>query len=353
MLENQNVETFFHTLQGRKLFIFGTGGSAKKTIKFCHSHAYPIWGVLDNNKSCWGSTIDQLPIYSVSVLNQFNTEEVVVLIASVYLVDIVNQLKTMNIKYIFSAHLCKMFPSRQLAAISQVEMLQVEKLKTILSDQKSVDLLERIVELRNTGENRLYEVFAGRQYYQQDIFDFSNEVFLDCGCYHGEEIDYLKSLQCGQHTIYAFEPDSINYAYLKEKYQDMQDVILMDCGVWKESGELCFHEKGTAGSTIIENGEKKIKVEAIDNIITERVTFIKMDIEGAELEAIEGARKTILKNMPKLAICIYHKNDDLWKIPLRINELSKEYEIFIRQHSLSLSDTVMYARPRGYHGGKI
>lgn len=239
-----------------------------------------------------------------------------------------------------------MFPTRQLVPISNEDMIYVEQVKEILGDRKSVESIERIVELRNMGENRLYEVFSKRQYFQQDIFEFSNEVFLDCGCYHGEEIDYLKQLQCGQHQIYAFEPDEINYRYLEKKYRDEKNVIALNYGVWNKNTELKFHEKGAEGSAITENGEKTIRVVAIDEIIKEKVSFIKMDVEGAELEAIQGAKETITNCLPKLAICIYHKYDDLWKIPLKIHELSDKYEIFIRHHSLGLSDTVMYARPK-------
>lgn len=64
-----------------------------------------------------------------------------------------------------------------------------------------------------------------------------------------------------------------------------------------------------------------IETVALDELIDERVTFLKMDIEGAEAEAIKGAKNIIQKDKPKLAICIYHKPNDLWEIPLMIHEL--------------------------------
>lgn len=82
--------------------------------------------------------------------------------------------------------------------------------------------------------------------------------------------------------------------------------------------------------------------EAIDP--GDRVTTIKMDIEGSELEALKGARETIRRDKPKLAICIYHKTEDLWEIPLYIKSLIPEYRFYIRHHGPSgLYDSVLYA----------
>ena len=75
----------------------------------------------------------------------------------------------------------------------------------------------------------------------------------------------------------------------------------------------------------------------------EKVTLIKMDIEGAELQSLKGAKRIIQHDKPKLAICIYHKPEDMVEIPLYIKELVPEYKLYIRHHSSNVSDTVLYA----------
>lgn len=75
------------------------------------------------------------------------------------------------------------------------------------------------------------------------------------------------------------------------------------------------------------------------------MTFIKMDIEGAELEALHGCRDTIIKYRPKLAICVYHKPEDIIEIPSYIHEIVPEYKLYLRHHSKDLSETVLYALP--------
>ena len=99
---------------------------------------------------------------------------------------------------------------------------------------------------------------------------------------------------------------------------------------------------------ITDNSGINIQLESVecvplDTVVSEKVTFIKMDIEGSEMRALSGARHLITTCKPKLAICIYHKLDDLWKIPLYIHSLVPEYKFYVRHHSILYVDTVLYA----------
>lgn len=105
---------------------------------------------------------------------------------------------------------------------------------------------------------------------------------------------------------------------------------------------MCFSAENGCG-TICESAEEVIEVDTIDNIVEEKVTFIKMDVEGAELEALQGASKTIIKNKPTLAICVYHKREDLITIPQYIKELVPEYKLYLRGHFIYASELVLYA----------
>ena len=96
-----------------------------------------------------------------------------------------------------------------------------------------------------------------------------------------------------------------------------------------------------------DTGETCIEVMPIDEAVdlSERVTFIKMDVEGSELEALKGARRTIVRDKPKLAICIYHKPEDMLTLPWYIKSLVPEYKLYLRHHSVMATETVLYAMP--------
>ena len=92
------------------------------------------------------------------------------------------------------------------------------------------------------------------------------------------------------------------------------------------------------------NSSKMIRVDKIDNMIKESITFIKMDIEGVEYAALQGATNTINKYKPKLAICVYHKVEDMWAIPLYLKSLVPDYKFAIRHHAnFHVCETVCYA----------
>lgn len=113
-----------------------------------------------------------------------------------------------------------------------------------------------------------------------------------------------------------------------------------------KKGKLFFNEKGVCAKIVekVEDATTNILVINIDAVDECRdVTYIKMDIEGAELDALKGAETVIKKNHPKLAICIYHKNEDMVSIIEYIHQIVPEYKIYVRHHSRCVNETVCYA----------
>ena len=118
-------------------------------------------------------------------------------------------------------------------------------------------------------------------------------------------------------------------------------------GTWSENTTLYFEASNDGASHISDQGKDSIEVIKIDDVVDpfERVTFIKMDVEGSELESLKGAEQTIRRDKPKLAICIYHKAEDMYQLPLYIKELVPEYRLYLRHHSNGDGETVLYAMP--------
>lgn len=184
-------------------------------------------------------------------------------------------------------------------------------------------------------------------YFDPDIIHFhDNEIFLDCGSYNFSTSAQLLERCKNVKKIFAFEPDESNYELCRKKISDEQlcEVELISAGVWNSDNQLSFHSFSGEGSKIVEKGNATISVVKIDSVLKGgKVTFIKMDIEGAELEALEGARETIQKYRPKLAISIYHKAEDIIEIPMFIKSLVSDYKIYIRHYTNAEVDTVLYA----------
>ena len=144
--------------------------------------------------------------------------------------------------------------------------------------------------------------------------------------------------------IYCFEPNRYNKRNVEIKLKDMQNIEIIEAGTWNKEGRLSFNYDGPASRINEVNSTDSIIVTSIDNIVrNELVTYIKMDVEGAELESIIGAQNTIKQNKPDLAICVYHKWLDFIDLPMKLLELVPEYKFAIRHYSNNTTETVLYA----------
>lgn len=138
----------------------------------------------------------------------------------------------------------------------------------------------------------------------------------------------------------------------------MECAEIIQAGLWSENTSLNFEALGNGSShfsqysslgdmasCLREEGMQVEQVRAVslDSYIEEAVSFIKLDVEGAELETLKGAKNILLRNKPKLAICIYHKKEDLYEIPYYLKRLVPEYKLYIRHYSNFAHETVLYA----------
>lgn len=240
--------------------------------------------------------------------------------------------------------------------MSPEELLRRKDLTVVVSVTAKKNYTEIMQLLRDGGypENLIFHArgffqeAVENQYFEPEIITYGeDEVFLDVGCLDLNTA--LKFRECCDHVkkVYAFEPDPKSYAACLEKKErtGFREVELLPFGTWSHRTTLHFNAIGTGSSRIQEGGGICIPVAPIDEAIdpADRVTMIKMDIEGAELESLRGARETIRRDKPKLAICIYHKPEDMTEIPLYIKELVPEYRLYIRHYSNGNGETVLYA----------
>lgn len=152
--------------------------------------------------------------------------------------------------------------------------------------------------------------------------------------------------EVGQYRkIYALEPDVENCKKIQEyvENQKLQNIQLINAAVGKENRTVSFDQQGTAGSSVKGEGNNSVKLVCLDDVIADPVTFLKMDIEGFELDALMGAKGLIETYKPKLAICVYHKCEDPVSIVEYLAQLVPEYQFYMRHYTYSQHETVLYA----------
>ena len=195
-------------------------------------------------------------------------------------------------------------------------------------------------------------------YFPVDIFPSlrgnSSCIYIDCGAYDGDTVRKFLLKQFGKTRIFAFEPDEYNFKKLTEfvvglNNEISKDIYLHNVGISDTHGFFKFSSSNSMGSSLSETGNTTIQTISLDDMLYENIkhsqdpVFIKMDIEGEEMKALQGCRNLIKEITPHLAISIYHNPDDLWRIPLYINSINSEYNFFLRQHGNDSMDLVLYA----------
>ena len=224
----------------------------------------------------------------------------------------------------------------------------------ILCDKKSKDIYLSMIKFRCTHDTRKLPHYSlDDSYFVNGIVPCQkNSVFVDCGAFTGDTVkSFIKHNNGMYDKIICFEPDKNNYNSLVKNTSELKNIYTYCSGVWSEETTLSFYENSGASSKVVNAYDSeinivKIPVKAIDSMnICNDATFIKMDIEGAELEALKGAEQTIRKNRPILTICIYHSDEDMIRIPQYLYNLGLDYRFYIRQHGFDEFDTVMYAIP--------
>jgi len=190
-------------------------------------------------------------------------------------------------------------------------------------------------------------------YFDKDIilpFLGKNEVFIDAGSYNLFNAlrfyELCKKQGADVKKIYSFEPNQKQYELCVKKGIEIGCVEVIKAGLWSCDTKLSFIDETNrmGGSRVISESENKVQVVALDDTLPkdECVTFIKMDIEGAELEALKGAKQIIKRDRPKLAICIYHKANDYIEIPTYLRSIVPDYKMWLRTYKTTGGDTVLY-----------
>lgn len=200
-----------------------------------------------------------------------------------------------------------------------------------LADDESRRVYLDILNFKVSGKiGYLLRSFTDKNEIYSDILKLTdNETIIDLGAYDGDTIREFCAATGGRYkSITALEPDAKNYKKLLKNTDGMKNIRCINMGAWNKRDTLIFSTKAGRNSKLSAEGIS-VKVTDIDSLDIP-ASFIKMDIEGSELKALCGMQETIKKYRPKLYVCAYHRNEDLFALPMKISELDSSYRIYFR-----------------------
>jgi len=311
----------------------------------------------DNDYTKQRTVIDDIPVISFDDLRTKYKDSYILITSGLYYDDIVLQLKENKLdKKIINLQ-------QEQTIVSEIQFYEDYKnyynvicdhehrfsqLFDILYDDYSKNILHDRLNYCITANSKYLIPLKSKnvQYFDPDIVKLSkNEILIDGGAFTGDTVETFIQQTDGEFLkIYSFEPEKDKHSEFINKFSMYHNIELIPCGLWRKNSVLKFKAENAGTSKLSEYGNIEVPVTSIDEFLNGKpATLIKMDIEGAELDALRGAEKTIKKYRPKLAICVYHNPLDIVNIPLYIKELVPEYKIFLRHYNKSSSETVCYA----------
>jgi FkbM family methyltransferase len=223
---------------------------------------------------------------------------------------------------------------------------QWDQFAATLDDDLGRGVFFSVLLFRLTGERRYLEAAHLASTAQGEpawLRPTASHVYVDGGAYDGDTvIRFIDKVGPAYDQIYAFEPDSENFALLEARTKHLANIRRFQQGLHSDRQTLRFAAGNDQGSYISDQGKLVIEVTAIDQAVDRPATAIKLDIEGSEAAAIEGARNQITTNRPGLCISAYHQTDDLFTLPDRIRALDPAYRLSLRQFTPWLYDTNLY-----------
>lgn len=217
-----------------------------------------------------------------------------------------------------------------------------------LEDQESKQTLLDVLRFRLTANPiymRAYKVRLKDQYFEE-FMQYRHETFVDAGGFDGDTTETFCQRYPDYEHVYLFEPSPRNIAAARQRLAPNDRIQFIQLGLSDVSGTLYFNSDAGSASSVSSSGSEKIKVVTLDEAVHEKVSFIKMDLEGWELKALSGCTKHILSDKPKLAISVYHAAADFRLVPEFILRLNDQYRVYLRHYTQGWSETVMFFLPR-------
>ena len=234
---------------------------------------------------------------------------------------------------------------------------KIDAVRALLADEESREVYDSVINYKLTGDVKFlrYSHSDMSEAYTDILHAENFEHIADLGAYNGDTLREIKPYATRIKEAIAFEPDARTFKKLSA-YAEGEDfkINALNLAAWSGEETLFFDGGGSRNSNLLKSDSLEVgkaakvvevKANSLDNILQgERIDYIKFDVEGAEKEAIIGAKKTIKAYKPALAVSVYHRSEDIFELALQIHELCPEYKFYMRRREyIPAWDTILFA----------
>jgi FkbM family methyltransferase len=343
----------------RALAIVGAAPEGQRLARICAARGIKIDAIVDDDPAKKELVVAGLRVAPVQTLLQL-PKSTPVIIASHRVLRVTQKLRDFGFEHVVPFAMLQVlagdvFPPHMfydgLLDDLWTHRSEIQALHGRVADDRSRQVLDAVIEFRLTLDPAALQPIVTEHdlYAPEGLFEFADdEVYVDGGSFDGDTIRSFIARVHGRFAdVYAFEPDPVTFVKLTENFRDEPRVHPIHAGLYSHGGSLRFRDDASRGAIFAADGEIEMPVTTIDDVLGDRrLTYVKMNIEGAEIDALQGGRNAIRKWRPRLALSVYHRAGDLWRIPQLVQELNPDYELYLRQHDGGIIETVLYALPK-------
>ncbi len=315
----------------RPIFIFGMGDGALKIMNVFEQYKIAVAGFFASDEFVRGHSFSNHLVHKLSEIEKEVDDFVIVLaFAASYrnLYDKIFEIAERHTLYapdvavagggLFTYEYC----------VENAEKIQ--QVYEMLEDEISRKTFADVINFKISGKIDYLDKCTTEKsdVYNNIIKPTGEEVYIDLGSYNGDTVEEFISYAGSYKKIVAVEPDKRNFKKLCKNTENLENIRTVNSAVWSSDTQVPFSSRSGRQSAINSKGTV-IDAVCVDSM-PEGATVIKMDIEGAEREALKGAENTIRNSAPKLMISLYHRNEDLFELPLFIKSMNPNYKFYIR-----------------------
>lgn len=333
----------------RPIFLWGTGNGADKILDVCEAKSIPISGIFASDGFVRSRCFRGFPVtsWAEAKANCGADRPVVLMAFGSSRPEVLENAKRIASEATLLAPDVPAFGEGLFTrAFANEHRAEIFAARELFSDEESWRIFDLVLTYKWTGEvEYLFEAVSDPEEIARNLLrPEAIRAYADLGAYVGDTIQKLAQVAPNLQTVFAMEPDPHSFRKL-EAYATAEErfsVFATEAAAWNTEGEVLFDGSGNRNSGALSNrsaalNDRPVKVRSVralplDALVGKApVDFIKYDVEGSEREALEGSRKTILRDFPKLLVSVYHRVDDFFVLPLRLHKSFPEYALYLRR----------------------
>ena len=344
---------------GRGVYIFGAHKVGAKMARLCAQRGLTVKGFIDNDVKKQGKKLDE---WSISAPKEIKVSDDIVVIGSGhYSNEILRQTAAfdwplvLNMHQLFfalQAHHGAESDFRRFSSVLHTDAYRLISAFLALDDDQSRKIFDGLIAMRATLDTRIADEFKSPfqdEYLDSQFIQKSDAAYyVDAGAFTGDTLERLETRFGTVSHAYMFEPELPPYYEGLKKFSSRNNVFFYNFGLAREYAKFAYQPDLSCDllneieNRIPNDITSFIQAVKLDDVLTGPVTMFKLDIEGAEASALQGAAETIRKQRPKLCVCAYHRADDLWKLIDTVKQINGNYKIGLRHYADILEDTSFY-----------